>query len=42
VYDLTNYSTLARWPAIVTVTDIVWGMFACAVVAAVTYAVGSR
>ena len=42
VYDLTNYSTLARWPALVTVADIAWGTLACAVIAAVVYAVSSR
>jgi uncharacterized membrane protein len=42
VYDLTNYSTLAQWPAIVTVADIVWGSAACAAVAAGVYAVGLR
>jgi uncharacterized membrane protein len=42
VYDLTNYSTLAQWPAIVTIADIVWGSAACAAVAAAVYAVGVR
>ena len=42
VYDLTNYSTLAQWPAIVTVADIVWGMFACAAASAVAFAAGAR
>jgi uncharacterized membrane protein len=42
VYDLTNYSTLARWPALVTVADIAWGTLACAVIAAAVYAMNSR
>ncbi len=42
VYDLTNYSTLAQWPAIVTVVDIVWGTIACAIVAMVVFLVSSR
>lgn len=42
VYDLTNYSTLAQWPALVTLADIVWGTIACAVVAMATYYVNVR
>jgi uncharacterized membrane protein len=42
VYDLTNYATLAQWPAIVTVADIAWGTCACAMVAAAVFAVSSR
>lgn len=42
VYDLTNYSTLAQWPGIVTVADIAWGTIACALVAVMTFAVSRR
>lgn len=42
VYDLTNYSTLAQWPAIVTIADIVWGTIACALVATGTFYVSTR
>ena len=42
VYDLTNYATLAQWPAMVTVADIAWGTFACAMVAAVVFSVSPR
>jgi uncharacterized membrane protein len=42
VYDLTNYSTLAQWPAIVTAADMVWGSAACAAVAVAVYSVGVR
>jgi uncharacterized membrane protein len=42
VYDLTNYATLAQWPAIVTVADIAWGTFACATVAAIVFSVAPR
>jgi len=42
VYDLTNYSTLANWPAIVTVADMLWGTIACAAVAASVFALTSR
>ncbi len=38
VYDLTNYSTLAAWPLVVTFVDIAWGGFSCGVAAAVTRA----
>ncbi len=26
-YDLTNYATIKDWPLIVTIVDIIWGMF---------------
>lgn len=42
VYDLTNYSTLAQWPAMVTIADIVWGTSACGVIAAGVYTVTAR
>lgn len=42
VYDLTNYSTLAAWPAAVTVADILWGMTACAIASGVCRAVTSH
>lgn len=42
VYDLTNYATLAGWPALVTIADILWGTSACALVAAAVFAVTSR
>lgn len=42
VYDLTNYSTLARYPAILTIADLAWGTFACAVVSTAVFAVSPR
>ncbi len=42
VYDLTNYSTLAQWPLVVTAADIVWGTCACAAVSAGVFAVTAR
>ncbi|MGE0450978.1 MAG: DUF2177 family protein [Vicinamibacterales bacterium] len=42
VYDLTNYSTLAHWPAAVTLADILWGVCASAAVAAGVFALTSR
>lgn len=35
-YDLTNQATLARWPAIITVVDLAWGVTASAVTAWIT------
>jgi uncharacterized membrane protein len=42
VYDLTNYSTLAGWPGLVTIVDIAWGTSACALVAVVVWVVAGR
>ena len=42
VYDLTNYSTLAQWPAAVTIADIAWGMCATAAASAAVYAIAGR
>jgi uncharacterized membrane protein len=42
VYDLTNYSTLAAWPAVVTIVDIAWGTTACALVAAAVFQLEAR
>jgi uncharacterized membrane protein len=41
VYDLTNYSTLAQWPALITMADIAWGTLACAVVAVAVFSVAT-
>lgn len=30
VYDLTNYAVIKNWPLTVTMVDIVWGAFVCA------------
>ncbi len=42
VYDLTNYSTLAAWPAAVTIADIAWGTFATAAASAFVFALVGR
>ncbi len=34
VYDLTNYATLSRYPTAYALSDMAWGTFLCAVVAA--------
>ncbi len=36
-YDLTNWSTLRDWPAIVALVDIMWGTVLSAAVAGITY-----
>jgi uncharacterized membrane protein len=36
-YDLTNFATLRNWTLQITLFDIVWGGFASAVAAAVSY-----
>lgn len=35
-YDLTNMATIAKWPLIITVIDIIWGAFLTGSVAALT------
>jgi uncharacterized membrane protein len=36
-YDLTNLATLKDWPLLVTIVDLLWGMFVSAVVSVATY-----
>ena len=36
-YDLTNYATLTRWTATMTITDTLWGTALCAIGAAAGY-----
>lgn len=36
-YDLTNWSTIRDWPAIVSLVDILWGVILSGVVATLTY-----
>lgn len=36
-YDLTNWSTLKDWPALVSIVDIAWGTVLSASVATLTY-----
>lgn len=40
-YDLTNWSTLRDWPALISVIDIAWGTFLSAAVASTTYYLAS-
>jgi len=34
-YDLTNYATFTNWTLQMTITDILWGTFLCAIAAGV-------
>lgn len=36
-YDLTNYSTVKKWPLSITVIDMVWGITISSTVALLTY-----
>ena len=36
-YDLTNLATVKDWPLIVTIVDLIWGMFVSATVSVATY-----
>ena len=36
-YDLTNLATIKDWPILVTVIDLIWGMFISAAVSVATY-----
>lgn len=36
-YDLTNHATIAKWPLVMTVTDIAWGMFVTSATSLIAY-----
>jgi uncharacterized membrane protein len=36
-YDLTNLATIKDWPLIITIVDLIWGMFLSAAVSVATY-----
>mgnify|MGYP001490615263 CR=1 FL=1 len=38
-YDLTNLATIANWPLIVTIVDLIWGTVLSASVAAISFLV---
>lgn len=35
-YDLTNLATLKNWPGIITIIDLIWGMFVTAATCGIT------
>jgi uncharacterized membrane protein len=41
-YDLTNLATLAGWPILVTVVDMLWGTILCVLVTLVSVWAGKR
>ncbi len=41
-YDLTNQATIAKWPVIITVADVAWGVVATALVSAIVYTIISK
>jgi uncharacterized membrane protein len=41
-YDLTNLATLKNWPLLLTVVDILWGVFLSASVSAIGFWAGQR
>ena len=41
-YDLTNLATIRDWPLIVTIVDLIWGMFVSASVSVITYFLALR
>lgn len=41
-YDLTNLATVARFPVVVVIVDILWGIFLTAAVSTITFLIGCR
>jgi uncharacterized membrane protein len=41
-YDLTNMATIAQWPLIVVVVDIIWGIVLTGSVSVLTYFIGAK
>lgn len=41
-YDLTNLATVDRFPLVVVIVDILWGIFLTAAVSTITYLIGTR
>lgn len=41
-YDLTNMATIAKWPLVVVIVDIIWGMVLTGGVALATHAVQAK
>ena len=35
-YDFTNLAVMANWPVMITIVDVVWGMFICATTSAIS------
>lgn len=41
-YDLTNLATVANWPLIVTIVDLIWGTVLAASVSTISYLIASK
>lgn len=41
-YDLTNYATIADWPLLLVVVDMIWGTVLSASVATLSFLIGRR
>jgi uncharacterized membrane protein len=41
-YDLTNMATISRWPLIVVIVDIAWGIILTGGVSLLTYYIGTK
>lgn len=41
-YDLTNMATIDKWPLVVVIVDIIWGIVLTGGVATITYFIGNK
>lgn len=41
-YDLTNLATVANWPILITIVDLIWGTSLSATVSIVTYLIAKK
>jgi len=41
-YDLTNLATVRDWPLVITIVDLIWGMFVSAAVSVATYFIATK
>jgi uncharacterized membrane protein len=41
-YDLTNMATIAKWPLVVVIVDIIWGIVLTGSVSLITYYIGNK
>jgi uncharacterized membrane protein len=41
-YDLTNMATIDKWPLVVVIIDIIWGIVLTGGVATITYFIGNK
>jgi uncharacterized membrane protein len=41
-YDLTNQATLAKWPLIITIADLAWGVLVTTLASIIAYIIISK